>query len=195
MSPKLVTAIVLILTSCRASLDPELRAFLLQYLGDQGTPAFSRFQTKIDIQSNDRGVLWMPFHLRCFGKVQNLGKRTEHISQNITCRRYKAIDLGIREKQRSLALLCPFMKGEDAETENTSNYVILRLLDDGWHDFKFDDNFSTCGLPLCKPWTGITMLQRLIWGELDWWESSWAGVLNTIDNLVAFEVCVHPSQL
>lgn len=192
MSPKLVTAIVLILKSCRASLDPELRGFLLQYLGDQGTLTFSRTQTHMDVQSSDMGVIWMPFHLRCFGKVQNLGKRAEHVSPNIICRRYKANDLGIRERQRSLALLCPFAKGTGAETETTSNYVILRLLDDGWHDFKFDENFSTCGLPLCKPWTGIAMFQRLIWGELDWWEGNWAGVLDTIDNLVAFEVRIHP---
>lgn len=129
----------------------------------------------------------MPFHTGCFGKVQNLNKMSGSLSPAIICRRYKAIDLGIQERRRSIALLCPFVKA-NTEPESTGNYVILRLLDDGWRDFKYDENLSTHSIQLCQPWTGITIFQRLLWAEIDWWVGSWRGVLETIDHLVAFEV-------
>lgn len=192
MSPKVITAIVLILQSCRASLDSELPDFILHYLGDyQDTALSPQVQTHVAEASNS-GTLWMHFHLRCFGKVQNLGRESNspEMGPEVVCRRSKATDLGIRERRRSLALLCPFGKDE-AEPETTGNYVILRLLDDGWHAIDFRHDETSSSLPLCKPWTGITMFQRMIWGEIDWWETNWRGVLDTIDNLVAFEVGFH----
>lgn len=185
-----VTAIALILESCKASFDAELRGFLLHYLGDQETP----LSVRVTSGASEGGTLWMPFHLRCFGKLQNLGKRSENPNPKIVCRRYKAIDLGIRERRRSIVLLCPFARAK-TEPESTGNYVILRLLDDGWHDFRYEDNLPICSLQLCQPWTGITIFQHLLWGEIDWWVDSWRGVLETIDNLVAFEVGLLPCGL
>ena len=183
LSPNVVTAVVLILESCQASFDSDFRDFLLHYLGDQE----KLVSLRVIAVDNDDSTLWMPFHMRCFGKLQNLNKKSDSPSPAIVCRRYKAIDLGIQERRRSMALLCPFVRA-NAKPEHTGNYVILRLLDDGWTEFRYDENVSASGLQLCQPWTGITIFQRLLWGEINWWASSWRGILDTIDNLVAFEV-------
>lgn len=191
LSPQVVAAIVLISESCGASFDSEFRVFLLHYLGEHEAP----LQLRVLAGDNyDGGTLWMPFHIRCFDKVQNLNKKSDRPKAEISCRRDKAIDLGIRERRRSIALLCPFMRA-NTKPESTGNYIILRLLDDGWHDFRYDDNLvSSCGLQLCQPWTGITIFQCLIWAEIDWWVDSWRGVLETVDNLVAFEVKLFPAS-
>lgn len=101
LSPEILTAIVMILEPCGESFGSEFGDFLFHYLGHRETP----LSLRVVVEASDGGIMWMPFHLRCFGNIQSLGKRPDSPDPKIVCRRYKAIDLGIRERRRSIELL------------------------------------------------------------------------------------------
>lgn len=134
--------------------------------------------------------------MRCFGKLQNLNSKSEGQSPVIVCRRYKAIGMGIQQRGRSIALLCPLVR----ENKYPTCASILRTMSSCDY-LKMVGMTSDSMRILCQPWTGITIFQGLIRGEIDRWASSWRGILDTIDNLVAFEVkslsklCVLCSKL
>lgn len=125
-------------------------------------------------------------HFRCFSVGQALSADVRRYD-GILLRRILAPTLNLREERRSIALVCRIgqdMHGQNDAQVSFERYVVLRMVDSDWPGLEPKSQPQ-----LCQPWTGITVFQRVVSREIQWWTDCWHDALETIQGLVAFQVC------